>query len=208
LKLKELKNKKTNTFTFFRNLDERVSAKVKMCKHCVKDPFVERFRCTMERGSYMLNFAGCFECKSRNDFLLEKNRNQTITEAGDDSEGEEAAEYEESIEYDHCCKSCGHLVAKHFYEFTIKEKTNQEFTMSCALCGKGGDVMSTHVIQPNREQIRVNEIVFVEEEQKVNFPTGLLATATLTAAFASSSLSAPMINQKHNEVVEDNDEWS
>ncbi|KAL6030532.1 hypothetical protein STEG23_007331, partial [Scotinomys teguina] len=48
---------------------------------------------------------------------------------------------EEIVTYDHLCKNCHHVVARHEYTFSIMDEF-QEYTMLCLLCGKAEDTIS------------------------------------------------------------------
>lgn len=48
---------------------------------------------------------------------------------------------EEIVTYDHLCKNCHHVVARHEYTFSIMDDF-QEYTMLCLLCGKAEDTIS------------------------------------------------------------------
>ena len=155
----------------------------KMCKSCLREAFPERQRTTLERGAYVLNFAGCAQCGQRSDFLSETSKKRVENEDDDDGS------YDEEIEYSHACKSCNHIVAQHQYEFRIimREEatmTTQEYSMTCALCGKGQD--SCYVTSSaSRSQVRTSQATdsiptnsFVQEP--MSFPTALLATQFAT----------------------------
>ena len=135
----------------------------------------------------MLNFAGCAACGQRSDFLDELKR--TRTEEDDDET------YEESIEFEHCCKSCNHLVAKHSYDFRIVQQGQvQEFSMSCALCGKGEDVSSSLPVEQVREQAHI-DIVLEMPPSIVVFPS-ILASRL------------PIIPQPSEKNDNDDDDWN
>jgi Churchill protein len=148
-----------------------------MCKHCLREAFPERQRTTLQNGAYLLNFAGCAGCKQRNDFLAERNLREEETDEKDE-EGESI--YEHSNDYEHACKLCGHKVADHSYVFrVISNGEIQEYSMSCALCGKGE---YSSYSAPNKflqGQVRSQPSGEVSREP-VSFPTALLA-ATFSA---------------------------
>uniref|UniRef100_A0A8D2PSH2 Protein Churchill n=1 Tax=Zosterops lateralis melanops TaxID=1220523 RepID=A0A8D2PSH2_ZOSLA len=60
----------------------------------------------LEGGSFLLNFVGCAQC-GRRDFVLVDNR----------AEGLDGGE--EIVTYDHLCKNCHHLIARHEYTFSV-----------------------------------------------------------------------------------------
>ncbi|XP_037699220.1 protein Churchill-like [Choloepus didactylus] len=76
----------------------------------------------LENGSFLLNFTGSAVCKKR-DFML-------IT-----SKSLKEEHGEEIVTYDHLCKNCHHVVARHEYTFSIMDEF-LEYTMLCLLCGK------------------------------------------------------------------------
>ncbi|XP_017589235.1 PREDICTED: protein farnesyltransferase subunit beta [Corvus brachyrhynchos] len=48
---------------------------------------------------------------------------------------------EEIVTYDHLCKNCHHLIARHEYTFSVVDDY-QEYTMLCLLCGRAEDSVS------------------------------------------------------------------
>uniref|UniRef100_A0A8B9ZVH4 Protein Churchill n=1 Tax=Anas zonorhyncha TaxID=75864 RepID=A0A8B9ZVH4_9AVES len=60
----------------------------------------------LEGGSFLLNFVGCAQC-GRRDLVLLGNRAAGLR--GDD----------EIVTYDHLCKNCHHLIARHEYTFSV-----------------------------------------------------------------------------------------
>ncbi|XP_021103333.1 protein Churchill isoform X1 [Heterocephalus glaber] len=82
----------------------------------------------LENGSFLLNFTGCAVCNKR-DFMLITNKSLK------EEDGEEI------VTYDHLCKNCHHVVARHEYTFSIMDEF-QEYTMLCLLCGKAEDTIS------------------------------------------------------------------
>lgn len=63
----------------------------------------------LENGSFLLNFAGCAVCSKR-DFMLITNRSLK------EEDGEEI------VTYDHLCKNCHHVIARHEYTFSIMDE--------------------------------------------------------------------------------------
>uniref|UniRef100_A0A9L0K1W5 Protein Churchill n=1 Tax=Equus asinus TaxID=9793 RepID=A0A9L0K1W5_EQUAS len=82
----------------------------------------------LENGSFLLNFTGCAVCNKR-DFMLITNKSLK------EEDGEEI------VTYDHLCKNCHHVIARHEYTFSIMDEF-QEYTMLCLLCGKAEDTIS------------------------------------------------------------------
>ncbi|NXS04270.1 CHUR protein, partial [Oxylabes madagascariensis] len=60
----------------------------------------------LEGGSFLLNFVGCAQC-GRRDFVLVGNRAAGLHGG------------EEIVTYDHLCKNCHHLIARHEYTFSV-----------------------------------------------------------------------------------------
>ncbi|KAH0520928.1 Protein Churchill [Microtus ochrogaster] len=79
-------------------------------------------------GDPGLRAAGCAVC-NKLDFMLITNRSLK------EEDGEEI------VTYDHLCKNCHHVVARHEYTFSIMDEF-QEYTMLCLLCGKAEDTIS------------------------------------------------------------------
>ncbi|XP_053801026.1 protein Churchill isoform X1 [Vidua macroura] len=77
-----------------------------MCGGCVGTEYPERGTTCLEGGSFLLNFVGCAQC-GRRDFVLVSNR----------AEGLHGGE--EIVTYDHLCKNCHHLIARHEYTFSV-----------------------------------------------------------------------------------------
>ncbi|XP_036761945.1 protein Churchill [Manis pentadactyla] len=101
---------------------------VKMCGDCVEKEYPNRGNICLENGSFLLNFTGCAVCSKR-DFMLITNKSSK------EEDGEEI------VTYDHLCKNCHHVVARHEYTFSIMDEF-QEYTMLCLLCGKAEDTIS------------------------------------------------------------------
>ncbi|CAH6842116.1 protein Churchill [Peromyscus maniculatus bairdii] len=99
-----------------------------MCGDCVKKEYPNRGNTCLENGSFLLNFTGCAVC-NKLDFMLITNRSLK------EEDGEEI------VTYDHLCKNCHHVVARHEYTFSIMDEF-QEYTMLCLLCGKAEDTIS------------------------------------------------------------------
>lgn len=107
-----------------------------MCKECVKEVFKDRERTCLETGTWWMNYKGCKECHSMSDLIVTEYKKEE-----DDTS--------EEITYKHVCKKCGHEVAEHSYSFAI-EDDEQEYIMSCLLCGNGGDSVSISPDDPRR----------------------------------------------------------
>ncbi|XP_032919556.1 protein Churchill isoform X2 [Catharus ustulatus] len=120
-----------------------------MCGGCVGTEYPERGTTCLEGGSFLLNFVGCAQC-GRRDFVLVSNRAEGL-------QGEE-----EIVTYDHLCKNCHHLIARHEYTFSVVDDYQSlkgfrasslcpglcgvppalEYTMLCLLCGRAEDSVS------------------------------------------------------------------
>uniref|UniRef100_A0A674IX30 Protein Churchill n=1 Tax=Terrapene triunguis TaxID=2587831 RepID=A0A674IX30_9SAUR len=74
----------------------------------------------LENGSFLLNYVGCVECNKR-DFVLIANR------ATEEEDGEEI------ITYDHVCKNCHHMIARHEYTFSVVD----DYQVCCLTCCHG-----------------------------------------------------------------------
>ncbi|KAH3744656.1 protein Churchill [Pelomyxa schiedti] len=107
-----------------------------MCKGCIVRPFVDREGIVLETGTYLANFKGCASC-GRMDQLATANK---VVEVDDVSGAEH-------VEYTHNCGACGHLVAKHTYDFEVVDE-RQEDTMNCALCGTSEGSHSVDPVDP------------------------------------------------------------
>ncbi|XP_022625416.1 protein Churchill [Seriola dumerili] len=101
---------------------------IKMCNGCVQKEYPDRGNTCLENGSYLMNYLGCASCHQR-DFVLISNK------ATEDDDGEEI------VTYDHVCKNCDHVIARHEYTFSVVDEY-QEYTMLCMLCGKAEDSIS------------------------------------------------------------------
>eukprot|EP00071_Canis_lupus_P057279 XP_852848.2 LOW QUALITY PROTEIN: protein Churchill [Canis lupus familiaris] len=99
-----------------------------MCGGCVEKEYPNRGNICLENGSFLLNFTGCAVCSKR-DFMLITNKSLK------EEDGEEI------VTYDHLCKNCHHIIARHEYTFSIMDEF-QEYTMLCLLCGKAEDTIS------------------------------------------------------------------
>ncbi|XP_005991558.1 protein Churchill [Latimeria chalumnae] len=99
-----------------------------MCRACVQREYPDRGKTCLENGSFLLNYVCCAVCSKR-DFVLITNK------AIEEEDGEEI------VTYDHVCKNCHHVIARHEYTFTVVEDY-QEYSMLCLLCGKAEDSIS------------------------------------------------------------------
>uniref|UniRef100_A0A3Q3VXA1 Protein Churchill n=1 Tax=Mola mola TaxID=94237 RepID=A0A3Q3VXA1_MOLML len=80
-----------------------------MCNGCVQKEYPDRGNTCLENGSYLMNYLGCASCHQR-DFVLIRNQ------AAEDDDGEEI------VTYDHVCKNCDHVVARHEYTFSVVDE--------------------------------------------------------------------------------------
>ncbi|XP_046506866.1 protein Churchill isoform X2 [Equus quagga] len=87
---------------------------VAMCGDCVEKEYPNRGTICLENGSFLLNFTGCAVCNKR-DFMLITNKSLK------EEDGEEI------VTYDHLCKNCHHVVARHEYTFSIMDEFQQSF---------------------------------------------------------------------------------
>eukprot|EP00743_Colponemidia_sp_Colp-15_P008223 GILK01008921.1.p1 GENE.GILK01008921.1~~GILK01008921.1.p1 ORF type:complete len:165 (-),score=22.51 GILK01008921.1:220-714(-) len=110
-----------------------------MCVECLVELCPDRAATCLEEGTYLHNYKGCKQCGLR-DMLIARDRKHVAQEG-------ELDEFEETIEFEHSCPNCSHVVSTHFYSFAVslQEQTNelvQDYQMQCHLCGKG-----THVVK-------------------------------------------------------------
>ncbi|EDM03672.1 rCG62367, isoform CRA_b [Rattus norvegicus] len=93
-----------------------------MCGDCVEKKYPNRGNTCLENGSFLLNFAGCAVCSKR-DFMLITNRSLK------EEDGEEI------VTYDHLCKNCHHVIARHEYTFSIMDEFQRlsPLEFQCAL---------------------------------------------------------------------------
>uniref|UniRef100_A0A8C4LJV4 Protein Churchill n=2 Tax=Equus asinus TaxID=9793 RepID=A0A8C4LJV4_EQUAS len=82
---------------------------VAMCGDCVEKEYPNRGTICLENGSFLLNFTGCAVCNKR-DFMLITNKSLK------EEDGEEI------VTYDHLCKNCHHVIARHEYTFSIMDE--------------------------------------------------------------------------------------
>ncbi|EPY86179.1 protein Churchill-like protein [Camelus ferus] len=80
-----------------------------MCGDCVEKEYPNRGTICLENGSFLLNFTGCAVCSKR-DFMLITNKSLK------EEDGEEI------VTYDHLCKNCHHVIARHEYTFSIMDE--------------------------------------------------------------------------------------
>ncbi|KAK2496425.1 hypothetical protein MC885_002093 [Smutsia gigantea] len=99
-----------------------VSNGIKMCGDCVEKEYPNRGNICLENGSFLLNFTGCAVCSKR-DFMLITNKSYK------EEDGEEI------VTYDHLCKNCHHVVARHEYTFSIMDEFQQALLMRTATWG-------------------------------------------------------------------------
>ncbi|KAL4237363.1 Protein Churchill [Mactra antiquata] len=106
-----------------------------MCVSCVKEEYPDRESICLDTGSYMLNFVGCAQCGDKHGLTV-VNRQTTEDEDG-----------EETITYQHICKSCNHVIANHEHLFRV-EDDYQIYEMLCSLCGRSDDQRSIMPCDP------------------------------------------------------------
>nr|XP_030711116.1 protein Churchill isoform X9 [Globicephala melas] len=82
---------------------------VAMCGDCVEKEYPNRGNICLENGSFLLNFIGCAVCSKR-DFMLITNKSLK------EEDGEEI------VTYDHLCRNCHHVIARHEYTFSIMDE--------------------------------------------------------------------------------------
>ena len=170
-----------------------------MCVKCLAEAFPDRERTVLESGHYLLNFVGCAKCSERTERLGVASRKH------EEEEGDEAGDFEETIEFDHACSKCGHVIASHYYCFRVRaEAGQQEYSMSCALCGKGEDVqriIPTGGVGGADEEER-------DEERKATKPISAKDEESVTAPFASLMAGLNLSGAAQSQAKENDDaEW-
>jgi hypothetical protein len=118
-----------------------------------------------DSGAYLVNYKGCSDCGQRDWPSVTDN---VHTDEHD----------EETIEFMHSCKYCGHEIARHFWSFSVVENKMQEYLMECGLCGKGASSVRIHA--PRQQQVVEGGGHEEEEEEEgvrrvVEVSTSLLA---------------------------------
>lgn len=146
-----------------------------MCKLCLREPFPERGRTVLESGFYLVNFMSCAQCGQRSQSLFQGREATPQVEEDDDA-------YEETIEFDHKCDSCQHVIAPHYYQFKVitGESEAQEYLMSCSLCGKGEDSTLVHARLDKSSTVVV--LKHAEPESMSKVFAGLQLNLAATAA--------------------------
>lgn len=99
----------------------------KMCRKCLLELRPDRGSTCLDTGVFVLNFGGCAECGKRD---FPKAADEESTAQSDEDGGEEDGDdsYEEEVTYKHKCKHCEHLIAEHYYSFTVDDG-RQNFIM-------------------------------------------------------------------------------
>ncbi|PIO26404.1 hypothetical protein AB205_0207600, partial [Aquarana catesbeiana] len=78
------------------------------------EPGLKEGNTCLETGSFLVNYVSCVKCNTR-DFVLIANK------TNDEEDGEEI------ITFDHVCKNCHHVIAKHEYTFSVVD----EYQVQC-----------------------------------------------------------------------------
>lgn len=144
-----------------------------MCKLCLREPFPERGRTVLESGFYLVNFLSCVQCGQRSQSLFQGREAIPQVEQVDGA-------YEETIEFDHKCDACQHVIAPHYYQFKVITGEAQEYLMSCSLCGKGEDSTLVHARQDKSSTVVV--LKHAEPESMSKVFAGLQLNLATTAA--------------------------
>ena len=96
----------------------------------------------LEVGTYYLNFKQCAGCGAGMAAVVSSRPTTTGSGEGDDAE---------TVTYRHTCKACSHVIAEHFYSFTVEDGAlYQEHLMDCVLCGRGAASVSIDPVDPRR----------------------------------------------------------
>ena len=160
-----------------------------MCKDCLIQPFVDRADTCLDSGAYLANHRTCKQCGTRGHM---HSTQRTVTEETEEED------FDEETTYHHMCTKCSHLIAEHFYSFNVGKEnglTVQNYIMSCALCGKGGD---RRVVDDSAADSAVSTQV---GETKAT-PTII----TMVGMTSSSMLKPKPVTVQHTQ-AEDDDDW-
>jgi hypothetical protein len=158
----------------------------------------------MDDGAYMINYFSCKKCGVRSPQLLVKNKQ--VKEREDEKE----SEYEEESMFQHVCGECDHIIAEHFYSFSVgieNKSTVQNFIMSCLLCGKGGD---RRVVEGGCDEEADDE---VKESETTGESNGEMKSTTLINRevsfinLTSSSMLNHVISTKQDLKDDEDDYW-
>ena len=114
---------------------------------------------------------------------------------GDGDGGEET----EEVTFTHKCRSCGHVIAHHYYRSVYGPKGEQRFLMECLLCGRGADERTT---EPTRPHISAAVVAAAageqgggEELQAAETPTPAPASAATAVLDAVQRIEFPNMPQ-------------
>lgn len=115
---------------------QSVGCIAKMCKKCiVSENPPDRGRTCLDAGAYILNLGACGNCGARGSLPKSVEVSRTVnTDTDDEGESEEV----EEVTFQHVCTVCEHVIAEHYYRFTV-DSHSQRYLMDCRLCGRGAD---------------------------------------------------------------------
>ena len=132
-----------------------------MCKTCVRKQYPQRGRLCSESGAYLANFVGCTNCQGNINVDNESSATLPLREFGkqvieinEEESNEDDPLNKEMTRFEHVCRLCNHLVAKHTHEFWV-EDGYQEYRMECPLCGLGQDTISVMPKDPRKVSSQV-----------------------------------------------------
>lgn len=91
-----------------------------------------------------MNLGPCGRCGARGSMPKIVDYRRTTSPSEDDDV--DTAE-EEEITFKHACAACGHVIAQHFYHFSV-DGESQRYLMDCILCGRGVDEVLLRASSP------------------------------------------------------------
>ena len=141
-------------------------------KASIKEPYVNRGDCCLDTGCYLLNLRGCARCGAR--YVVTHDRK---TESQED---EDEGVYEEMTTFVHMCGKCGYTIAEHEHCFSVN-KTMQNFSMICMLCGTGSD--ERRLSMSSEEEGDVHEEEETEERSVTNTGRNFAASRSMEGAY-------------------------
>lgn len=163
-----------------------------MCRECVSEIFPKRGTMCMDEGQFLLNLRSCATCGYRGP-LREAARTETTSDDeceaidGDVVSGEDV-ETTETVEFDHVCPKCQHVVGHHFYRSVCNSRTRR-FLMECTLCGQGADESEQpYWKMKEMERLNAGGGEASSEVEASTTTTVVVGTAELQSMMADSAL--------------------
>jgi len=183
-----------------------------MCRDCLIVVRPERGRICLESGSYHLTSLPCPVCGSK-DHL--HNTNKLVEEDQDDNDESSSSgggDYTETVTYQHVCPLCSHVIASHYYSFSVTHEhknnhvslfTKQEYLMDCALCGAGADVSTVlndiKDTETDNQQHEQHRVVLSSSSSNPFVHSSVILSFSAAASFVISEDKSPVGNE---------DEWA